>query len=81
MRKTSLTRFISFLMALLMMSMTLFMAVSCSQPDEPSEETTEQSTQATETETPSAYDTVEKEVFDREMSFMMRDSRMDYYFN
>ena len=67
-------RSLSLLMALVMVLGTLFLAVSCGTgEDNPSQDTVNQTTGELETEKPLAYDTVEKQKFDREFNILSRD--------
>jgi ABC-type glycerol-3-phosphate transport system substrate-binding protein len=74
MKYVTMKRSLSLLMALIMVLGTLFMAVSCGTgEDDPSKDTGNQTTGEAETDKPLAYDTVEKQKFDREFNLMTRD--------
>ncbi len=74
MKYFTLKRSLSLLMALVMALGTLFMAVSCGNTDENQPGESESATLGeTEPETQLAYDTVEKQKFDREFNIMSRD--------
>lgn len=67
-------RRLSLLLALVMVLGTLFLAVSCGTGEEtPDDETVSATLGETEPETQLAYDTIEKQKFDREFNIMSRD--------
>ena len=75
MKYFTMKRSLSLLMALVMVLGTLFLAVSCGNTEEnnPGEGDTSATAGETEPETQLAYDTVEKQKFDREFNIMSRD--------
>ena len=72
MKHHTLKKSLSLLMALVMIMGTLFLAVSCSTGEETPKETVSDTLAETEPET-GAYDTVEKQNYDREFAIMSRD--------
>ena len=74
MKSLKMKKSLSLVMALVMMLGTLLLTISCGTGEEvPSQDTVNQTTGESETEKPLAYDTVEKQKFDREFSIMSRD--------
>lgn len=74
MKYLTMKRRLSLLLALVMVLGTLFLAVSCGTGEEtPDDETVSATLGETEPETQLAYDTVEKQKFDREFNIMSRD--------
>ncbi len=73
MKRFAMKRSLSLLMALVMVLGTMFLAVSCSNGEETPDESVSATLGETEPETELAYDTVEKQKFDREFHIMSRD--------
>ncbi len=83
MKSAVMKRSLSFLLALLMITGILFTAVSCGQTTETPDETEGDSASATtelETEKELAYNTVEKENFDREFTFLTRSDNLEQFY-
>ena len=74
MKYFTMKKSLSLLMALVMVLGTLFLAVSCGTgEDDPAQSTAADTPAESETEQPLAYDSVEKQKFDREFNIMSRD--------
>lgn len=84
MKKLSVTRSLSFLLALLMVMGVLFAAVSCGENTEQTPDATNQKKDDTtgeiETEKPLAYNTVQKENFDRDFSILTREDTLEEFY-
>ncbi len=84
MKSTTLKRNLALILALLMTLSVLFTAVSCGQTTEEDPKQTQSSngtgTTEVETEERHAYDTVEKENFDREFTFLTRGDTLEQFF-
>ena len=72
-------RFLSIALALLMTLSTLFTAVSCATQGDDSADTTAGGQAETEAATELAYNTVEKQNFDREFSILTRDDMVEQF--
>ncbi len=77
MNASVMKRNLSALLALLMILGVLFTAVSCATGDENPDESVSETLGETETETQMAYDTVEKQPFDREFIILSRDDILE----
>ena len=77
MKYFTMKRSLSLLMALVMVLGTLFLAVSCGTGDETPDESASDTLGETETETELAYNTVEKQNFDREFVILSREDTLE----
>ena len=80
MKHFDVKRCLSFLLALLMVVSVLFAAVSCGEnAEQPDETKSETGTTESDTERELAYNTVEKENFDRTFAILTRDDMLDEF--